>query len=37
MAQNFLRWIFLRLVPGMLGSLCNSHRLHLFRLHRVPL
>jgi len=33
MAQIFVRWIFLRLVPGMLGSLYNSHRLHLFRLH----
>ena len=32
MAQNFLRWIFLRLVPGMLGSPYTSHRLHLFRL-----
>lgn len=32
MTQIVLRWIFLRLVPGMLGSLHNSHRLHPFRL-----
>ena len=33
MAQVFLRWRFFRLVPGMLGSLHNSHGLHPFRLH----